>query len=116
MIRLDNYPSDWVDYFDEARLGPSDPVHRASHLTSVGFAWSQLPELIQLTPRDHEILEHAGRRGIGDGFTVPAHVPGDGPFEGSLYKAQFVSDRRADDQGVVLFPDDAGSDLPSSSE
>lgn len=76
-IRLDNYPSDWVDYFDEERLGPSDPVHRASHLTSVGFAWSQLPELIELTPRDHEILEHAGRQGLGDGFTVPAHVPGE---------------------------------------
>ena len=76
-IPLDNYPSDWVEYFDEAKLGPSDPVHRASHQTSVGFAWSQLPELIQLTPRDHEILAHAGRQGIGDGFTVPAHVPGE---------------------------------------
>lgn len=76
-IRLDNYPLDWARYFDEARLGPSDPVHRASHLTSVGFAWSQLPELIQLSDRDYEILEHAGRSGLGDGFTVPAHVPGE---------------------------------------
>lgn len=76
-IRLDNYPPDWVDWFDEARLGPSDPVHRASHQTSVGFAWSQLPQMIALTPRDHEILERASTRGIGDGFTVPAHVPGE---------------------------------------
>lgn len=76
-IRLDNYPAGWVDYFDEHKLGPSDPVHRACHLTSVGFAWSRLPKMIQLTARDNEILELARGNGIGDGFTVPAHVPGE---------------------------------------
>ena len=76
-IRLHNYPPDWVEYFDDQKLGPSDPVHRASHLTSVGFAWSQLPRLIQLTVRDREILDRAGWSGIGDGFTVPAHIPGE---------------------------------------
>ncbi|OYW86534.1 MAG: hypothetical protein B7Z20_07235, partial [Sphingobium sp. 32-64-5] len=60
-IRLANYPSDWVDYFDAHKLGPSDPVHRASHLTSVGFAWSKLSRLIALTPRDLQVLELAGR-------------------------------------------------------
>lgn len=76
-IRLANYPSDWVDYFDDHQLGPSDPVHRASQLTSVGFAWSKLASLIELTPRDRQILDLATRRGIGDGFTIPAHVPGE---------------------------------------
>ena len=76
-IRLHNYPAQWVDYFDEHKLGPSDPVHRASHLTSVGFAWSKLPQMIHLTPRDRMVLEQAGDNGIGDGFTVPAHVPGE---------------------------------------
>jgi len=76
-IRLHNYPAGWVDYFDEQKLGPSDPVHRASHLTTVGFTWSDLDRLIPLTPRDHDILALAGSVGIGDGFTVPAHVPGE---------------------------------------
>lgn len=76
-IRLDNYPKDWAEYFDAHGLGSSDPVHRASHLTGVGFAWSKLPGLIELTPRDHEILALARRNGIGDGFTVPAHIPGE---------------------------------------
>ncbi len=76
-IRLANYPSDWVDFFDNQKLGTSDPVHRASHLTSVGFPWSRLSSLIELTPRDHQVLELAARRGIGDGFTIPAHVPGE---------------------------------------
>ena len=76
-IRLANYPSDWVDFFDDQQLGTSDPVHRASHLTSVGFPWSRISSLIELTPRDHQVLELAARRGIGDGFTIPAHVPGE---------------------------------------
>lgn len=76
-IRLHNYPSGWEEYFDEAKLGPSDPVHRASQLTTVGFPWSKLPRLIQLTPRDREVLERAAHSDIGDGFTVPAHIPGE---------------------------------------
>ena len=76
-IRLDSYPPEWVDYFDDRRLGLSDPVHRASHLTSVGFAWSQVPDMILLTRHDRDILDRARLAGIGDGFTIPAHVPGE---------------------------------------
>lgn len=76
-IRLDNYPREWVAYFDSQKLGVSDPVHRASHRTSVGFAWSRLSALIPLTPRDREVLGLATAHGIGDGFTVPANVPGE---------------------------------------
>lgn len=77
VIRLHNYPDDWVEYYDDNSLGVSDPVHRASHVTSVGFAWSQIPRMIALTPRDREILSRGGERGIGDGFTIPANVPGE---------------------------------------
>lgn len=76
-IRLLNYPEEWVQYYDDNSLGVSDPVHRASHVTSVGFAWSDIPRMIALTPRDHEILARGGAQGIGDGFTIPANVPGE---------------------------------------
>ncbi|HEX8443474.1 MAG TPA: LuxR family transcriptional regulator [Allosphingosinicella sp.] len=76
-IRLHNYPDEWVAYYDDNRLGVSDPVHRASHVTSVGFAWSDIPQMIALTARDHEILAHGEAQGIGDGFTIPANVPGE---------------------------------------
>jgi LuxR family quorum-sensing system transcriptional regulator CciR len=102
-IRLATYPAEWVDYFDGQRLGPSDPVHRASHLTSVGFAWSEVPAMIPLTRRDRDILDRARLAGIGDGFTIPAHVPGEShgscsfatrrgePIEpGALPRAQLV--------------------------
>lgn len=76
-IRLHSYPPGWVDYFDAQRLGPSDPVHRASQLTNVGFRWSRLAEMVHLSPRDLDILRRSQRAGLGDGFTVPAHVPGE---------------------------------------
>lgn len=76
-IRLHNYPAAWVDYFDAHHLGLSDPVHRASQQTNVGFSWSRLAGMIELTARDRDILERSKRAGIGEGFTVPAHVPGE---------------------------------------
>lgn len=76
-IRIHNYPAGWAEWFEEQSLGKTDPVHRASCLTSVGFAWSKLPEMIALTRRDLAILEAARKEGIGEGFTVPAHVPGE---------------------------------------
>lgn len=76
-IRLHNYPRRWADYYDENALGVSDPVHRASHVTSIGFSWSQIAAMIPLTPADLRILALGRAQGIGDGFTVPAHVPGE---------------------------------------
>lgn len=76
-IRLHNYPARWADHYDRHALGISDPVHRASHRTSIGFAWSRIPALIPLSPGDRRTLEQGRAEGIGEGFTVPAHVPGE---------------------------------------
>jgi len=76
-IRVHNYPVDWEAWFDRRSLGRIDPIHRASHLASIGFNWSSVPDMISLTDADREVLREARRIGIGDGFTVPAHVPGE---------------------------------------
>lgn len=76
-IRLHNYPVRWADYYDGNVLGVSDPVHRASHVTGAGFAWSKLASMIPLTSDDRRILDLGKAQGIGDGYTVPAHVPGE---------------------------------------
>lgn len=76
-IRLHNYPAEWADYYDGNALGVSDPVHRASHVTSAGFCWSRMPFMIPLTAADQRILALGRDQGIGDGFTVPANVPGE---------------------------------------
>jgi len=76
-IRIHNYPPGWEEWFDELGLGRTDPVHRASHMTSVAFSWSGLEDMIALSACDRKILDAARKEGIGDGFTVPAHVPGE---------------------------------------
>lgn len=77
LIRIDNYPADWVAELAADRLAADDPVHLASGRTNIGFAWERLDRLIPLTRRHRNILERSDRHGIGPGFTVPAHVPGE---------------------------------------
>lgn len=76
-IRIHDYPARWADYYDAQALGVSDPVHRASHVTGMGFRWSKMPRMIPLTAADRRILAMGREQGIGEGFTVPAHVPGE---------------------------------------
>jgi LuxR family quorum-sensing system transcriptional regulator CciR len=76
-LRIHNYPDEWADWFDSRRLGISDPVHRASQRTAAGFVWRDVPKFIRLRPSDKAVLAKARRHGIGEGLTIPAHVPGD---------------------------------------
>lgn len=76
-IRLIDYPLSWVDIFEERKLYATDPIHRASLRTSVGFAWRDVELLLPLTARDQAVLAAARDIGIGEGFTIPAHVPGE---------------------------------------
>ena len=77
LIRMDTYPQGWETELAANRLLGADPVHHASVRTNIGFAWSELPELVPMGPRQREVLERSRRFDIGDGFTVPANVPGE---------------------------------------
>jgi DNA-binding CsgD family transcriptional regulator len=77
LIRMDSYPEGWVHELVEEGLAPDDPVHLASGRTNVGFGWQELHALVPLTARHRRILERSRRHGIGDGYTIPAHVPGE---------------------------------------
>ncbi|MGL3821880.1 autoinducer binding domain-containing protein [Sphingopyxis sp. R3-92] len=76
-VRVHNYPPDWARWFDEQRLGVSDPVHRASQRSMAGFLWHDMKNVDPPRAGDDVILEEANRHGIGDGLTVPAHIPGE---------------------------------------
>ena len=80
-VRLSNYPQSWVGRVREGRYFADDPVHAACQKTGVGFRWSDVDRLINLSPRQRDILSQASREGLGAGFTVPVHVPGE--FTGS---------------------------------
>lgn len=76
-FRIHNYPETWADWFDRQGLGVTDPVHRASHTALAGFRWTDVPDMIPLSDRDRQVLEAARDHGLADGYTVPAHVPGE---------------------------------------
>lgn len=76
-VRIDNYPSEWVQELFARGYVFDDPVHLASRSCNTGFSWCDLGTLIRLEPRHKMILAHSGRFGLGTGFTVPANVPGE---------------------------------------
>jgi LuxR family transcriptional regulator, quorum-sensing system regulator CciR len=80
-VRLSNYPAGWVGRILEQKYYVDDPVHVACQRTSVGFRWSDVPKLVRLSDRQKSILAEARREGLGEGFTVPVHVPAE--FTGS---------------------------------
>lgn len=120
-IRVHNYPPDWARWFDEERLGLSDPVHRESQRRLAGFLWSDMPERAVSRPQDKEIFRRARRHGIGDGLTVPAHLPGEAHGSVSfawmpgvaahpeaLYFAQMISGPAFEAARLLAFPELAG--------
>lgn len=76
-VRVHNYPEDWARWFDARRLGLSDPVHRASQRSMAGFLWHEMAHRETARPGDELVLAEARKHGIGDGLTVPAHLPGE---------------------------------------
>lgn len=77
LLRIDNYPAEWVDELVARGYAADDPVHLASRRTNAGFGWSELGRLIRLDRRHRAILERSRRFGLGPGLTVPANVPGE---------------------------------------
>jgi LuxR family quorum-sensing system transcriptional regulator CciR len=77
VVRLYNYPETWAEIFLRDGLYAHDPVLVASLTSAVGFVWSDVPAMIPMTNKQRAILESAAKHGLGGGFTVPAHIPGE---------------------------------------
>jgi LuxR family quorum-sensing system transcriptional regulator CciR len=76
-IRLTTYNPDWIEIALTQRFFVDDPIHAASAKAAVGFLWSAVDKMIELTDRQKSILEAARKYGLADGYTVPVHVPGE---------------------------------------
>ena len=76
-VRVHNYPEDWACWFDERRLGLSDPVHREIQRSMAGFLWHERIHRKAARPGDEMILAEARRHDIGDGLTVPTNLAGE---------------------------------------
>lgn len=77
LLRIDNYPADWVAELVANGDAADDPVHLASRRTNAGFTWCDLASLIEIQRHHRKILARSRRFGLGPGLTVPANVPGE---------------------------------------
>ena len=76
LIALSDYPDAWLQTYINRNLAADDPVLIASKQAHIGFCWSEIPEMIELTPHHLQQMREARAAGLGDGFTVPSNRPG----------------------------------------
>ncbi len=76
-VQLHDLPQSWTAHLAERRHWANDPVLAACQRTVAPFAWSDLPDLIELTPPQRSYIEEAAARGLANGWTVPIHIPGE---------------------------------------
>lgn len=76
-VRFSNYPQVWREAIQQHRLIGVDPVLAASQRTAHGFLWSDVPDMISLSPRQRDVLALAACAGMGEGYTIPVHIPGE---------------------------------------
>ena len=74
-LLLHDYPQEWARVYVAFGLAGADPVRRACERSFTGFAWSCLGQMIPMTDKDRKMLSVGRECGLGDGYTVPRHLP-----------------------------------------
>ena len=77
LINLNNYPADYAAEYFAGLYHRDDPVVHACIAANACFAWSEMPDLIEITRRHRTFLERGDYYGLSDGITVPAFVVGE---------------------------------------
>ena len=77
LVQIGNYPESWMQTVRSREYIAHDPVLLACQTSAVGFRWSEVARLIELSARQKKILADASQAGMGEGFTVPVHIPGE---------------------------------------
>lgn len=73
---LSNYPDVWVDHYIEREYVNIDPIAPLAASTTLPFAWPELRQGRRKNPKWEQFFNEAGDFGLENGFTVPAHGPG----------------------------------------
>lgn len=76
-LLLHDYPDEWARVYVAFDLAGRDPVRRACDKSFTGFEWGAIHKLIPLTRGDRQMLSVGQECGIGDGYTIPRHLPGE---------------------------------------
>ena len=77
LVRLSNYPIEVVNISRQEARPLHDPVLEACEKTLTGFFISEVGSVIPLTEHHRRRIEEVEQAGLGDGFCVPAHIPGE---------------------------------------
>lgn len=84
IVQLSNYPEAWGTRMRTKAHFRVEPVIQACQKTAAPFLWAELGSLIKISAIQRDILEGAEKVGIGPGFTVPIHIPGECTGSGSF--------------------------------
>lgn len=75
-VLLHDYPDEWAKVYINFDLAGRDPVRRACDRAFTGFVWESLETMIPMTRGDRQMLAVGKECGIGNGYTIPRHLPG----------------------------------------
>lgn len=77
VVAYSDYPMEHLSRSLARKYFADDPVLVVSERRNAPFFWSELPDLLALSPRHREILASAAQSGLEQGLTVPVNVPGE---------------------------------------
>lgn len=74
-IMAEGFAEDWVTLYDEKKMHFYDPVTQLARYRLNAFWWSDVENLVQVTPQQKDYLKDLYRWLKGDGLAVPAFGP-----------------------------------------
>ena len=77
LIWVGNYPQEFIRISPQLGEPLDDPVLKACEKTLTGFFWSDLETIVSLTDRHKRRRAAVLDTGLGDGYVVPTHIPGE---------------------------------------
>lgn len=89
LVRLGNYPEEFIQISRQDGQPLDDPIMEACEKTLTGFFWDGVGDVVPLSERHARRMEAVVEIGLGDGYVVPAHIPGE-----HLGSCHFAVERR----------------------
>lgn len=77
LVQLTDFPPGWIEKLLRRERYKDDPVLALAERSVAAFTWAELPGILPVTRRQAGYMTAARNAGLGEGYTVPIHVPGD---------------------------------------
>lgn len=77
LVWVGNFPQEFIQMSPQIGEPLDDPVLKACEKTLTGFFWSDVESIVRLSPDHRRRWAEVEQVGLGDGFVVPAHIPGE---------------------------------------